>query len=345
MKKVIIKYLISTLVIISAFLLVIGFRLFSIDTARAQEPGFMCTLIIGFSQTSNWYWQFESHPSIDNSRWELKWRSYGAIEMWSNPDSDWWNASISSNCNQYSGNPDRVVLTITTCPTGVRECTDGNKTEAWQYVQPIKDAIINIRNFYPNVRQIDLQPVVGGPNHNLCYREFSEIRASVNHLDIDGAIATVVSEDTTGIVFTGFSPEVQDCTGYSDALGHLAANAPGQGYAGRTIGDFYSSFQLTPTLIPTTLPSTVPTATITPIPTSIPPTAMPTKAPTSTPTPIPGDANGDGEVDGIDYVIWLIHFGINNPNGAEDGDFNNDREVDGIDYVTWLLNFGTGRPT
>ena len=65
--------------------------------------------------------------------------------------------------------------------------------------------------------------------------------------------------------------------------------------------------------------------------------------PTGPTTPAPntqGDANGDGHVDGIDYVIWLNHFGQTIPGGATVGDFNTNGIIDGVDYVLWLNNFG-----
>ena len=61
---------------------------------------------------------------------------------------------------------------------------------------------------------------------------------------------------------------------------------------------------------------------------------------TSTPTAKPGDASGDGKVDGIDYVIWLNHYGTATAIGNRDGDFNSDQNVDGLDYVIWLNNYG-----
>jgi hypothetical protein len=66
--------------------------------------------------------------------------------------------------------------------------------------------------------------------------------------------------------------------------------------------------------------------------------------PTATPTPVPnvkpGDTNGDGRVDGLDYVVWLTHYGITTANGYRDGDFNNDGRVDGVDYVAWIMGYG-----
>lgn len=52
---------------------------------------------------------------------------------------------------------------------------------------------------------------------------------------------------------------------------------------------------------------------------------------TSTPSPSPlppklGDANGDSNVDGIDYVIWITHYG-QSISGVMNGDFNNDAKI------------------
>ena len=58
------------------------------------------------------------------------------------------------------------------------------------------------------------------------------------------------------------------------------------------------------------------------------------------PTPKPGDANGDTKVDGVDYVIWLNHYGQTISGGVAVGDFNKSGKIDGVDYVIWLNNFG-----
>jgi plastocyanin len=75
-----------------------------------------------------------------------------------------------------------------------------------------------------------------------------------------------------------------------------------------------------------------PTATVTLVP--------PTNTPIPTQIQKPGDANGDNRVDGIDYVIWLSHYGRIPVQGPLDGDFNRDGTVDGIDYVIWLTHYG-----
>lgn len=78
-----------------------------------------------------------------------------------------------------------------------------------------------------------------------------------------------------------------------------------------------------------------------PTPTT-PPTISPTPPPTPTASPtIPGDANGDGKVDGLDYTLWIDHYGTTNASGPSEGDFNGDHNVDGLDYVIWVDNYGT----
>lgn len=61
-----------------------------------------------------------------------------------------------------------------------------------------------------------------------------------------------------------------------------------------------------------------------------------------------GDANLDGKVDGIDFTIWLSHYG-QQFGGIGNGDFNIDNRIDGIDFAIWLSNYGkielTATPT
>lgn len=51
------------------------------------------------------------------------------------------------------------------------------------------------------------------------------------------------------------------------------------------------------------------------------------------------DANGDGRVDGLDYVVWINHYGAGTNLGKSAGDFNKDTNVDGLDYIVLLNNY------
>lgn len=77
---------------------------------------------------------------------------------------------------------------------------------------------------------------------------------------------------------------------------------------------------------------------------TISPSPTPTLSPSPSPTLIPsllGDANLDNKVDGLDYIIWLNHYGQSVTQGSSDGDFDFNGRVDGLDYVIWLSNYGS----
>jgi hypothetical protein len=102
----------------------------------------------------------------------------------------------------------------------------------------IRNVVATIRLKYPSVRQIYLQPVVGGPGGGICNfggNPADPVRASSNHPFIDQAIAQVVG----GTVITGPSPTVRSCSDYADDIGHLVD--PAKVPIGQTIGSFYAA--------------------------------------------------------------------------------------------------------
>ena len=96
------------------------------------------------------------------------------------------------------------------------------------------DTVALIRERYSVAQQIVLQPVGGGPGHMTCERDQGNVRASWQHAHIDAAIQMVVEGD----VIAAASPEVLDCSDYSDTLGHLTPE--GAAALGRVLGEFYS---------------------------------------------------------------------------------------------------------
>lgn len=193
-------------------------------SGQTQTTAFQCTKVVGFSQTNQWFTAgFENF--VENNRRQLLWRSSSNIDLWADPNFAGWSEPLVSPCAQASTNPDRVVLTI----SGNR-----NSDPNW-WADQIRAVIGVIRAKYPAVRQIVLQPVVGGPNHSVCMFEGQAIRASENHPVIDQGIAKVLGGD----VFAGISPEVRTCADYRDQLGHL--QAAGNQVAGETIGRYYAS--------------------------------------------------------------------------------------------------------
>ena len=97
-------------------------------------------------------------------------------------------------------------------------------------------AVANIRDKYPSVQQIVLQPVVGAPDANGCFFGNAEVRASENHPIIAAAIDNIAGGD----VVAGLAPTVGDCSHYSDQQGHLTVPAGGESVAAQ-VDDFYTN--------------------------------------------------------------------------------------------------------
>jgi hypothetical protein len=189
------------------------------------RTGFLCTEVIGFSQTQEWYepngGTFES--TVDDDAWQLRWRSSSYIQLIG--ESDWpaWAERPKSEC--AVGVVDRVVLTI----SGLY----GSNVDSWE--AGIADAVDQVRVQHTQVREILLQPVVGGPAEALCFFNGQQIRASFQHPYIDQAIARVAAADPA--VRVGFSPEVPTCDAYRDSIGHL--DEAYRGVIGGEIGAAY----------------------------------------------------------------------------------------------------------
>ncbi|HXJ34132.1 MAG TPA: hypothetical protein VMS22_08830 [Candidatus Eisenbacteria bacterium] len=182
---------------------------------------------LGFSQTGQW-WLAGSGGTfetvVNNDLWEL--RGYaGAGVQWQDPNFAGWYNAIYSPCTDQSI-VDRVLLTVAN--------PNGNPTVDW-WVQQIRAEIATIRVMLPDVRQIILQPMLGGPNHMICGTLSDPNHSSTIHPRIDQAIA-IVAQDAPDIVI-GYSPEVDSCADFTDWAGHLTNDARLR--IGRKIGLYY----------------------------------------------------------------------------------------------------------
>lgn len=195
----------------------------------AQAGSFVCTQVLGYSQTRQWYLDSPDFEQVvGNDQWELLWRK-GAGLRWENPSYAGWSDPVVSPCAERSRDPDRVVLTV-----GASRCA----TDVSCIATGIRNSVATIRLKYPNVEQFLLQPVVGGPGHSLCYTiDGVMIRAAYQHPFMDEAIAGVVGGD----VLAGISPEVRTCSDYSDDKGSGHLDRAVRGIIGRMIGEFYVS--------------------------------------------------------------------------------------------------------
>ena len=214
-----------------------------VDSVAATESimvnalPFACSQVIGFSQTNQWFTGASStdlagfQTIVDNDRWQLLFNGGAGVEKWSDPNYPGWDRPLQAPCVDSAEKPDRVILTIS-----------GNLGDLMSdpqiWADEIDRAITIITLKYDSVRQVLLQPVVGGPNDSVCTFNNQEIRASVNHPVIDQAIERVVTNHSVDVaVAAGFSPTVAVCSDYRDTLGHLTPMASDA--VGREIGLFY----------------------------------------------------------------------------------------------------------
>lgn len=191
--------------------------------AIALTANFGCTLVIGFSQTEQWF-EAGFEQILPTANWELLAESGGSIELWADSAYVGWTQPIVSSC---VGPPHRVLLTIT-----------GEIRDAERWVTDIEAAAGVALTKFPSAQTVILQPVVGGPNGALCPADDGFVRASETHPVIDQAIAQLVAGRSD--LVAGASPEVRYCADYSDNLGHLVEEAWGP--IGGAIAGFYLTF-------------------------------------------------------------------------------------------------------
>ena len=194
---------------------------------QGDGDGFVSTRVIGYSQVKQWFMPFERH--VDNGKWELLWNGGAGVDKWSDPNYKGWDNRIVSPTTQRSGDPDRVVLSISG--------PYGDKVDLW--ARKIQETIKNIRAKYPNVQRIVLLPVVGGHNHHACPRPKGSgtVRAAYQHPYIDKAIAKIAATDPKKQIVAGISPETLSCSGFRDNVGHLSRE--GEAPVGKAIAAYF----------------------------------------------------------------------------------------------------------
>ena len=224
------------------------------DTASAQNSvtaDAECTLVIGFSQTADWYLapQFRNadpdqpeagaifESIVDDDRWQLMWSNGAGVNVYSNPDSPAWSAPIVSPCAINADAPTRIVYMISG--------PFGEDVPGW--VAEIETAVGNMRNRFPGVRAIALQPVVGAPADapgDECFMPNGgrRVRASWQATPIIAAIEVVAREHSDVIV--GATTRLRSCSHYVDSLGHISDGESFSGAADAAVrtGLFYRDF-------------------------------------------------------------------------------------------------------
>jgi hypothetical protein len=182
-------------------------------------------MVVGFSQTQAWYTAGTFEQILPDAEWELRGKGGAAIQLWASPAYEGWSRQTFSSC---VGEPDRMILTIT---------GQGRSVDRW--VADIRAAAATGRANFPSIREVILQPTIGGPDHATCEVGGVPVRAAENHPVIDQAIAEIVA--STEGMRAGISPEVSTCADYEDSIGHLVDSANGP--MGAAIANFYLAFE------------------------------------------------------------------------------------------------------
>ena len=228
----------------------------TVSAQQRDENNANCTLVLGFSQTADWYVapsfrrpDDPNHPEIgaifesivDGDRWQLMWAGGAGVDVYSNPDAEAWSAPIISPCVEASDRPKRIVYMISGA--------FGEDVQAW--VTEIENALHNIRNKFPSAEVIALQPVVGAPadapgDECLLSNGNQRVRASWQATPILEAIGIVA--DSLEDVIIGATTRVKYCSHFVDARGHISNGEmiSGAAYAAVTTGLFYRDFDFKP---------------------------------------------------------------------------------------------------
>lgn len=218
--------------------------LFPVAPLSAAEDSVDCTLVLGFSQTADWYMApvdrsfddslsqaaavFESR--LDGDNWQLMWFPGAGVNRWSDPNYVGWTfAPTLFPCATSSDAPERVVFMISG--------PFGSDVDAW--ADEIDEAISVIREKIPSADMIALQSVVGPPKgHDECLIDGNAVRASTQWKYIAEAIEQVAPEHEDVVV--GALPRLHSCAHYTDTLGHIGG--PGGTSVAASLAKFYDRF-------------------------------------------------------------------------------------------------------
>ncbi len=172
-------------------------------SSEAAPPAqhFVCTLILGAFQTSQWFYGGFS-AGVETARWEIKSAHNNWTEKWADPQNAIWNLPITSPCATGAATPDRVLLIVYKNMFG-----PPIPPAVWE--PEITKDVENIKTKYPSARRIELLTEVRAPNNQPCPGNSS--RNIVIAPEIDAAIQSV-ADKSGGLVQVGPKYYVPDCS-------------------------------------------------------------------------------------------------------------------------------------
>ena len=181
----------------------------------AGQDRFACTEVLGFSQSWEWFTgrslsEYRDTVTVPSnvflSDWQGRFEFGAAVERWSDPDFEGWEGAYISPQMCTRDQVDQIVFNLS-----------GASREIQQWVQDILNVVEVLREKYPAVQKIVLQPVVGAAPG-----QCNNVRAVQNHPSIVSAIDRVVSASGSRQIAAGAMPIVARCDQFTDLLGHLS---------------------------------------------------------------------------------------------------------------------------
>jgi hypothetical protein len=162
---------------------------------------FVCTLILGAFQTSQWFYGGFS-AGVETARWEIKSAHNNWTEKWADPQNAIWNLPTTSPCATGAATPDRVLLIV-------YKNMFGPPIPPTVWEPEITKDVQNIKTKYPSARRIELLTEVRAPNNQPCPGNSS--RNIVIAPEIDAAIQSV-ADKSGGLIQVGPKYYVPDCS-------------------------------------------------------------------------------------------------------------------------------------
>jgi hypothetical protein len=190
-----------------------------------------CTLVIGLSQTQNWFegGAFEALPTIRDEQWEILAEAGADVSVWSDPNARAYSEAPTSACDRP---PDRVVFQVVAAGWRSRPVED--------QVGDLQASIANIRATWPSVEVIELIPVVGGPDALPCEIPTQVGARTVDASGMNPAMTALIAQVANGQdVLAGPDLLLADCRQYLDGLGHLTQE--GSEYIASVIAAYYGA--------------------------------------------------------------------------------------------------------
>ncbi|HEX3696558.1 MAG TPA: hypothetical protein VH374_14340 [Polyangia bacterium] len=181
----------------------------------AAAKGFVCTLVIGVSETYDWFTGgFETGAGIDNARWEALAPSQPGpsfIADWAEPSAPLWSMAKISPCTLRPTTPDRVIF------VGV----NWTYSTAAEWLTEYEAVLKTIQGKFPGVKEIVLDTLIRGPDNKSCGGPDATSEVVVQAF-VDSAIEMAVAAHP-GLVGAAPKLYVPSCDVFSGPGPHFTA--------------------------------------------------------------------------------------------------------------------------